>query len=303
MYVLDMHCDSLSAVSGERGLVSRYNTSKEHPHLQFFAHFQAAHGVDAATRRRKLMRDFNVYLSECARLGLVNVTGSRELFSALEEGARAAMFSIEGGGGLFADSPELDVLARAGVSVIGPAWDTNELASAAWDPDDRGLSPEGWRMVERCGELGITIDTSHLSDRAFYDVFEASPYPHIATHSNFRAVCPSKRNLTDEQARLIASRGGVIGLNLYPEFLRDGGGADLTDVIRHVDHALEVVGDTVPGFGFDIDGTDGEYPIGVSEAASIHDTIINELAKRYTAATVERIVGGNVINFLKCNLI
>ncbi|MBO7304893.1 MAG: dipeptidase [Clostridia bacterium] len=302
MYVADMHCDSLSLVSGERGLVSGYNRSKKHPHLQFFAHFEAARDTDAAERRRRLMRNFNVYLSECQRLGMPNVISNRELFSAADGGSSAAMFTVEGGGGLFADSPELDVLYRGGLSVLGLAWDRNELSSSAWDAVDEGLTEEGVRMVERCAELGITVDTSHLSDRAFFEVFECSPYPHIATHSNFRSICPSPRNLTDEMAKMIAARGGVIGLNIYPPFLREGGNATLDDVIRHVDYALALVGDSALGFGFDIDGTEGCYPVGISESESIHDRVIEELEKRYGTATVEKIAGGNVIDFLKNNL-
>ena len=302
MYVADMHCDSLSLVSGERGLLSGYNTSLTHPHLQFFAHFHGAKGLDAASRRRLVMRDFNIYLSECRRLGILNVTSNRELFSAVDDMKSAGMFTVEGGGGLFADSPELDVLVRGGLAVLGLAWDKNELSSSAWDAVDEGLTEEGVRMVERCAELGVTVDVSHLSDRAFYEVFERSPYPHIATHSNFRSVCQSSRNLTDEMAKMISSRGGVIGLNLYPSFLREDGGVAVDDVIRHVDYALTLVGDSALGFGFDIDGTDGKYPRGISESESIHDRIIEELAKRYTAATVEKIAGGNVIEFLKNNL-
>lgn len=302
MYVADMHCDSLSLVSGSRGLVSNYNRSIKHPHLQFFAHFHEAKGLDATSRRRSLMRDYNIYLSECQRLDILNVTSNRELFSAVDEGRHAGLFTVEGGGGLFADSPELDALVRGGLSVLGLAWDTNELSSSAWDPVDEGLTEEGIKMVLRCAELGITVDVSHLSDRAFYEVFECSPYPHIATHSNFRRVCQSPRNLTDEMAKMIAARGGVIGLNLYPGFIREGGEACLDDVIRHVDYALELVGDCALGFGFDIDGTDGRYPEGISEGESIHDRVIEELEKRYGTATVEKIAGGNVIDFLKNNL-
>ena len=303
MYISDMHCDTLSEVSAEQGLINSYNTSKKCPYLQFFAHFSKKGESTPEVRRRNLMNAFNVYLYECERLGLLNVRSSRDLFCGAEEGRRAGMFTVEGGGGLFADSPELDTLARAGLSVLGLAWDKNELSSSAFDDFDEGLTDEGRKMVLRCAELGIIIDTSHLSDRAFWELFDISPMPHLATHSNFREICGTKRNLSRDMARAIASRRGVIGINLYPPFLRDGGAADLDDVIRHIDYGLELVGDSCIGFGFDIDGTLGKYPMGIDTQRSIHDQLVNFLLSRYSADTVDKISGRNVIEFLKCNLL
>ena len=304
MYIADMHCDSLSCVSEECGLVNLYNTSKAHPQLQFFAYFSEKKNDPPSMRRKRLMHYYNIYLAECERLGLLNVVSGRDLFSAEETSKNAGMFTIEGGGGLFADSPELDILARGGLRVLGMAWDTNELSAGAFEKDDVGLTDEGRKMVARCAELGIIIDTSHLSDRAFYEVFDESPFPHIATHSNFREICSSKRNLTRDMARRIASRGGVIGINLYPQFLNDNATAEIDDVIRHIDYALELFGcDQNIGFGFDIDGTSGRYPQGLDEKSSIHDRVLERLTARYGDKTTERIAGLNVLDFLKQNMI
>ncbi len=302
MYVVDMHSDSLSEVSGERGLVNSYNFSAEHSHLQFVAHFSSASGKAPEQRRRALIRAFDVYLYECERLGIKRILEGRDVFAALECGGIASLFSIEGGGGLFADSPELTSLAGAGLSVLGMAWDTNELATGALDENDAGLTDEGRKMALRCSELGITLDVSHLSDRSFYELFELSPMPHIATHSNFRSLCPSKRNLTLDMAKMIASRGGVIGINLYPPFLSESRDAGLDDVIRHIDYGLEHLGDRCVGFGFDIDGTMGKYPFDIDTKRSIHDQVINRLLSEYSSDVAERIAGMNIIEFLKNNL-
>lgn len=302
MYVVDMHSDSLSEVSGERGLITSYNFSAEYAQLQFVAHYSAAAGRTPEQRRRALVRAFDVYLYECERLGIKRVLEGRDIFSTLDFCGRSAVFTVEGGAGLFADSPELASLAGAGLSVLGMAWDGNELSACAWDENDTGLTDEGRKMVSRCSELGIILDVSHLSDRAFYDVFEISPMPHIATHSNFREVCGSKRNLTLEMAKMIAGRGGVIGINLYPPFLKDGGDACIDDVMRHIDYGLEHLGDRCIGFGFDIDGTDGKYPLDLDIERSIHDQLINRLLSRYSSDVAERIIGLNVIEFLKNNL-
>ncbi len=303
MYIVDMHCDSLSLVSCERGLVNSYNFSEKHPQLQLCAHFSERGERGADVRRDELMRAFNVYLSECERLGLEKVTKGEDLFRITDGGLRSAMFTVEGGAGLFATSPELDVLLQSGLlGVLGLAWDTNELAASAWDENDTGLTEEGKKLALRLADEGVIIDVSHLSDRSFYELFEASPYPHIATHSNFREVCPSRRNLTRDMARLIAERGGVIGINLYPGFLSEKE-ATLDDVLFHVDYGLTLLGEDHIGFGFDIDGTDDRYPKGISTKTSIHEQIIDLLLSHYSSETVEKIAGLNVLDFLKSNLI
>ena len=301
MYIVDMHCDSLSAVGGDKGLINPYNFSAKYPHLQFTAAFVPAAKRTPEERRAELMQYFNVYLSEKERLGLLGVKSVEDVYGFLENEMRSSLFSIEGGAGLLPTSPEREVLAMGGLTVFGMAWDTNELATSSWDKNDSGLTELGKAMVRKCDALGIISDVSHLSDKSFYELMEISGYPVLATHSNFRELCPSPRNLTKEMAKMIVERGGVIGLNIYSEFLKDGGGASLDDILRHVDYALENFGDTYLGFGFDIDGVD-EYPEGLRLDTSIHDQVIELLLSRYSYETVEKIAGKNVTNFLKSNL-
>ena len=243
----------------------------------------------------------DVYISECQRLGIYPIRDCRDLNYAVENGIRSSILAIEGGGGLMPDSQELDTLYRMGLRVMSLCWDSNELAASAWDRDDTGLSDDGLAMVDILSSYGIILDVSHLSDRSFYDVIERTAYPVIATHSNFRDVCHSPRNLTLDMAERIADRGGIIGLNIYPAFLCDEGRADKTDIYRHVDYCLEHLGEDVLCFGCDIDGIEA-YPCGFNEDSSIHDTLVDILLQRYSERVVEKIAGLNAINFFKCNL-
>ena len=300
MYVVDLHCDSLSLTNSERGLLTKYNVSAANPYLQVFAAFIPFLGKAPELRRRELMKYVNVYLYEVNRLGITHVDGVRTLYSATDNGFNSAMLSIEGGGGLLADSEELFTLHKMGLRIMSLCWDSNELASSSADENDGGLTQEGRRMAKRCAELGITLDVSHLSDRSFWHVCDAYPLPLIATHSNFRDVHPHRRNLTYEMAKEITARGGVIGLNLYPPFLSDKGDkASAEAILPHVDDCLEKFGDGVLSLGLDIDGTSGVYPCGITEDRSIHDSVINILLARYPQRTVERIVGENALDFLR----
>ena len=299
MYIADMHCDSFLKVNADTGLINAHNTSKKYPFLQFFAAFTPAGEHTPEARRKSVMRYLDIYAYECERLSLVKIEDVRSLCYATDHGLPSAMFTIEGGGGLLADSDELFTLHRAGLRIMSLAWDTNELATASNEFMDLGLTDEGVRMAKRCAELGITIDVSHLSDKSFWDLCEVYPLPLIATHSNYRDVCNHKRNLTLDMAREIVARGGVIGLNIFPHFVKEGK-ARIKDIIPHIEYHLEHFGETGLGFGFDIDGTNGLYPHGIVEGDySIHDKVMDMLLSRYSESTVRKIAGENVIDFLK----
>ena len=248
------------------------------------------------------MNMLNIYISECSRLDISKIEDCRSLGEVSEDGGTYSILSVEGGGGLFADSAELPILYRAGLRVLGLAWDKNELASSSVDIDDTGLTEEGKRLAHAATDMGIILDTSHLSDRSFYELHDEIPYPMLATHSNMRAVTDHKRNLTDDMAKMIGKRGGVIGINLYPEYLSGTDVAPRDDILRHFDHALTTVGEDAVGYGFDIDGTGGKYPKGFGESNSIHDEVTDLLLSHYSAGVVEKIAGANVLRFLSENL-
>lgn len=89
----------------------------------------------------------------------------------------------------------------------------NDICDSSTDrrnPEDRGLSDFGRQVAAECNRLGMIIDISHASDKSFADVLAASKAPIIASHSSCRAVCDNPRNLTDDQIRALARRGGVI---------------------------------------------------------------------------------------------
>ncbi len=299
IFICDMHCDSLTA--GESGsLLRSYNQPEKTPWLISFAHFVRNGGMPPDCRRRLLVRLHRRYRRLVSRRGITQIFSADDISG----GGMHALFTIEGGGGLFADSPELAELYEDGLRVLGMAWDKNELSASARESgrEDYGLTDEGRRLALRSCEMGITLDTSHMSDRAFFDLASLIDAPFVATHSNFRSVCESGRNLTDDMALEIGRRGGLIGINLYPPFLKSGGGADACDIIRQVDFGLSLVGEDSLAFGLDIDGTGGEYPDGFGEGESIHDGLVSLLLRYYSDATVRKIAGENFIRYLKTNL-
>ena len=122
-----------------------------------------------------------------------------------------------------------------------------------------GLSEEGRHLVRACNRLGILVDLSHLNMRGFFDVADLSEAPLVASHSNAHAICPSTRNLTDEQLDTISGSGGLVGINFAVGFLREDGllepeSTPLDTVVRHIDYLVDRMGIDCVGLGSDYEG-------------------------------------------------
>jgi len=122
-----------------------------------------------------------------------------------------------------------------------------------------GLSKFGFEMIHEMESLGMIIDVSHLSDAGFYDVLQNTSKPFVASHSNARAKCNHVRNLTDDMIRALASRGGVIGVNYYANFLKE----DMTPleeeksiaiIVDTINYMINIGGYECVGLGSDFDG-------------------------------------------------
>jgi microsomal dipeptidase-like Zn-dependent dipeptidase len=98
--------------------------------------------------------------------------------------------------------------------------------------------------------LGILIDVSHLSERAFWDAIETTSRPLIASHSNSRSLCDNPRNLTDEQVRAIADRGGCVGTSVHPSMLSPQA-PTLESYLEHMMHFVEIAGEDHVTIGAD----------------------------------------------------
>ena len=85
--------------------------------------------------------------------------------------------------------------------------------------DFEGLTSFGEKVVHAMNEMGMIVDVSHVHESTFWDVARISKKPFIASHSNCFKLCSSPRNLTDDQIKAVADKGGMIGINFYPGFL------------------------------------------------------------------------------------
>ncbi|MAF10989.1 peptidase M19 [Candidatus Poribacteria bacterium] len=146
----------------------------------------------------------------------------------------------------------LAVFHALGVRVVQLTYnERNLLGNGCYERIDDGLSHFGRDAVREMNRLGILIDLSHVGDRTTLDAIERSEQPVAITHANARAFFDHVRNKTDEALQLLAERGGVIGANAFPHFLRRGFESTLADYGDAIEDLVERVGIDHVGIGTD----------------------------------------------------
>jgi membrane dipeptidase len=169
----------------------------------------------------------------------------------------SAFLTIEEGAAIKGSLANLRNFYRLGVRLITLTWNyPNEIGFPNSSPEfqTRGLTERGREVVAEMNRLGMLIDVSHLSDQGFFDVAQLSQKPFLASHSNARTITGHSRNLTDEMIRLLAEKGGVMGLNFAQAFLGESSVSRIEDMVRHLRHIYQTGGIEVMALGSDFDG-------------------------------------------------
>lgn len=191
----------------------------------------------------------------------------------IEENAKAGKISVlltlEEGAVFKGDPAVLRALYRLGARMATLTWNfENELGFPGISPmnepligPEYGLKPAGIEIVREMNRLGMIVDVSHLGDAGFWDVVKYCNGPFVASHSNARAICGHNRNLTDEMIKALADQGGVMGINFCGDFLNPDGSSGMEDMVRHIKHIRNVGGIGCIGLGTDYDGIDGELEL------------------------------------------
>ncbi|WP_235946590.1 dipeptidase [Paenibacillus glycinis] len=308
---VDFHCDVLSKLL-------------EDPTLSFIQDDQRK--LDVTLPRLKqaesVFQTFAVYVPERTDKTMVPILQSIDLFyrkvlsapemtfirtagdvKALQRkpGAIGAMLSLEGADGLQGDLAMLRILFALGVRAAGLTWNhANWGADGVLEHRGGGLTKKGRAFVEECNRLGILLDVSHLSDRAFWDMLQATVKPVIASHSNSRSLCPHPRNLTDEQIKALLAAGGLIGVTFVPQFVSSRVPAEIADVLRHVERICEFGGERQLMFGSDFDGID-RYVNDLTHPGEVH-RLLDALLAKYPEALVKSFFEENALSFLSMHL-
>ncbi len=261
--------------------------------------------------------------------------------AAKASGRIALLMGMENGSPIEDDVANVDLFHEKGIRYVtlchatdNRICDSSYAETRTW----RGLSPFGREVVARMNDVGIMVDVSHVSDDSFYQVMDLSIAPVVASHSSMRRFTPDfERNMSDDMARLMARKGGVVMINFGSSFL-DGefekrstavreemqriakergleGEAlrafrreyreshpvavvDVSVVADHIDHLVGLVGVDHVGFGSDFDGVGPTLPKGLEDVSKYPNLIRLLLERRYSEADIEKICSGNLLRVL-----
>lgn len=309
---LDSHCDTPMLFGTDfkfnhrdaRALVDLHKMSEGHLDAVVMAAY-LKQGARTESALRAATEKADCILSEIeamteenkAHVGLARTAD--DLYRLKKEGKKAVMMGIENGYAIGRDLTRLEHFRRRGVVYVTLCHngDNDICDSARGGSEHGGLSDFGAKVVAEMNRVGLIIDLSHASERTFWDVLAKSKQPVVCSHSSSRALCDVPRNLSDEQLRALAQKGGVAQVTLYKGFLRTAGEATICDAVAHLCRMADVAGVEHVGFGSDFDGDGGV--VGCASAAEVINFTKMLLAKRFSAADIEGIWGGNFIRVMK----
>lgn len=223
-----------------------------------------------------------------------------DIYGDMRAGRKSIMLGIENGLALNHDLSNVEHFARRGVVYITLCHNgDNDICDSARRTEavNNGVSDFGADVIREMNRCGLMVDLSHAGEKSFYDALDISSTPIVCSHSNCKALCDVARNLTDDQMRALAQKGGVQQITLYNGFLRnDDQEASIMDAMAHLDHAVDIMGIDHVGIGTDFDGDGGVC--GIADSSELINFTIQLMRRRYSMQDIEKIWGGNWLRIM-----
>lgn len=260
---------------------------------------------------------------------LMKILTAADISRAKAEGKVGLIYGFQNGAMMGQDASRVDIFANLGVRIFQLTYNpANQLGDGSMAPGNRGLTPFGREVVARCNAQRVMVDLSHSGEQTCLEAARISKQPISINHTGCRAVTNLPRNKTDAELKLVADRGGFIGIYFMP-FLDLSGHARAEHVVAHIDHAVKLCGEDHVGIGTDgtvtqIDDLKAYEAVlakeiaarqaaGISAKGERSDTypfvvdlrgpdqfrkLVGLLrAKGYSTARIEKILGGNFLAY------
>ena len=222
-----------------------------------------------------------------------------DLYRLKTEGKKAIMLGIENGYAIGNDLRNIERFRKRGVVYMTLCHNGNNqlCGSARYNEEGLGVNAFGEQVIREMNRVGMMVDISHAGEQTFYDALAISSKPIVASHSSARALCNHPRNLTDDQLKALAAKGGVAQVTLYSGFLKEEGMASIQDAINHLNHMVNIMGIEHVGIGTDFDGDGGIT--GCASASELINFTRCLLKERYSEEDIRRIWGGNFLRVME----
>jgi microsomal dipeptidase-like Zn-dependent dipeptidase/gamma-glutamyl-gamma-aminobutyrate hydrolase PuuD len=224
----------------------------------------------------------------------------RDLWMNKHQGLKSIMLGIENGIAIDGKLENLQHFVDRGIVYMTLCHNgDNDICDSASKTQHthHGVSAFGEQVIKEMNRLGVLVDMSHAGEESFYQALEISSKPIVCSHSSARALCDHPRNLTDDQMRALAQKGGVAQTTIYHGFLKKDGEATINDVIAHLEHAIDVMGIDHVGLGTDFDGDGGVR--GLADSSELINFTRRLLTRRFSEHDIQKIWGGNFLRVME----
>jgi membrane dipeptidase len=219
------------------------------------------------------------------------------LLAARAEGATVVggLLGAEGSHPLEGKIENIQRLYDAGYRLMGlHHFFDNELGGSLHGTSGEGLTPFGREALKEMERLGIIVDVAHSSPAVVEDTLALATRPLVLSHTGLRGACDSPRNISDDLARRIAAKGGVIGIGYWEGAVCDPSPENVVKTIRY---AIDLLGADHVGLGSDYDGA-----VSVAFDTSELAVLTEEMRKTgFTEEEITKVMGGNVIRLFRAN--
>ena len=262
--MIDLHCDTIMQLLDHPDSGDLYRNTwkidieklqKAHSKVQDFALFINLGETNDPYGRYEEMRNLCTTQIHLYGEHIQHVLSYQDVESVYESGKIGALMSIEEGGVLGGDLDKLKQAYQDGVRLITLTWNyPNGLGEPHCGEQHKKLTSKGIEFVEAMQDLGIIVDCSHLNDAGTEQLGDILDAPFVASHSNAREVTAHTRNLPDNLIKIIANKGGVIGLNFAQSFLGTSPVSRIDDIVKHGLYLINKGGEDVVALGTDFDG-------------------------------------------------
>jgi microsomal dipeptidase-like Zn-dependent dipeptidase len=208
----------------------------------------------------------------------------------------AGLLAIEGAHALDGKLENLDVLYRAGYRMMSPShFFDNDIGGSSAGTHKTGLTEKGREWVRQMEARHMIVDLAHASPKTIEDVLAMASRPVVVSHTGVKGTCDNNRNLSDDQIRAVAARGGLIGIGYWETATC---GTDARAIVKAMRYVSDRVGVEHVALGSDFDGA-VTAPFDTTGVVEITDAM---LATGYSEPEIRMIMGENVMTFLKANL-
>ena len=208
----------------------------------------------------------------------------------------AGLLSIEGAHALDGKLENLDVLYRAGYRMMSPShFFDNDIGGAAAGLNKTGLTEKGREWVRQMEARRMIVDLAHASPKTIEDVLGIATRPLVVSHTGVKSTCNNNRNLSDDQIRAVAAKGGLIGIGYWDTATC---GTDARAIVKAMRYVSGLVGAEHVALGSDFDGAVTE-PFDTTGLVEITEAM---LEAGFSDSEIKGIMGENAMKFLAANL-